>query len=274
MEENQKRSGTEPRAEGEGRTLAEAETEAFARLEEIAGPCEWDQVEFEVISEGSKGFLGMGSEMARVEARLTGSDRGESGGDGPADAGAAPEYAPNEARTPDDEYEGAEAGYAEPPEAGAAGEPATEAEARLRELLDHVADALGVEASVHISDDGEELVADLVGGDLGLFIGRHGSTLDAVQYLANIIVFRGLEGRKRVIIDAEDYRGRREDVLRSLADRAASEVMKGKMEYELKPMSAAERRIIHIHLQKREGIVTTSEGREPFRRVIITRIED
>ena len=134
--------------------------------------------------------------------------------------------------------------------------------------------SLGLEASVNITDRGEELVADLVGDDLGLFIGRHGSTLDAVQYLANIIVFRGLEGRKRVIIDAEDYRDRREEVLRSLAERAASEVMKGKMEYEMKPMSAAERRIIHIHLQDREGIVTTSEGREPFRRVIITRTED
>jgi spoIIIJ-associated protein len=240
VEENQKRSGAEFKAEGEGKTLAEAETEAFSRLEEIAGPCEWDQVAFTVISEGSKGFLGMGTAVARVEARLK--DSGESKADAVA--------------------------------ISTESAIASEAEARLKELLEKVAAALGLEATVNITDTDDEIVADLVGDDLGLFIGRHGSTLDAVQYLSNIIVFRGLEGRKRVIIDAEDYRDRREEVLRSLADRAASEVMKGKLEYEMKPMSAAERRIIHIHLQDRDDVETTSEGREPFRRVIITRVED
>ena len=258
MEENQKRNGDEElRAVGEGKTMAEAETDAFAHLQEIAGSCEWDQVEFEVISEGSKGFFGMGTAMARVEARLTGAGpggarSGESVGEstGPASSGVISE------------------------EGGPAPEASQEAEARLRELLEKVAESLGLEATVNVSDRGEELMADLIGDDLGLFIGRHGSTLDAVQYLANIVVYRGLEGRKRVIIDAEDYRDRREEVLRSLADRAVSEVMKGKLEYEMKPMSAAERRIIHIHLQEREGIETASEGREPFRRVIITRIEE
>ncbi len=238
--------------------MAEAETEAFAHLEEIAGSCEWDQVEFEVISEGSKGFFGMGTALARVEARLVGSGSGEAGAD---DEGLA-------------EPSGqAPAGAGQEP-GGASPEASPEAEARLRELLEKVAESLGLEATVNVSDRGEELMADLIGEDLGLFIGRHGSTLDAVQYLANIIVYRGLEGRKRVIIDAEDYRDRREEALCSLADRAASEVMKGKLEYEMKPMSAAERRIIHIHLQEREGIETVSEGREPFRRVIITRVED
>jgi spoIIIJ-associated protein len=137
-----------------------------------------------------------------------------------------------------------------------------------------ISDSLSLEATVKIVDRGEEVAAELVGEDLGLFIGRHGSTMDAVQYLANIIVYRGLEDRKRIIVDAEEYRERREEVLRSLADRAASEVMKGKGEYEMKPMSAAERRIVHIHLQERKGIETSSDGREPFRRVIITRSSD
>lgn len=253
MEENQKRNGDELTAEGEGKTLAEAETEAFANLEDIAGPCEWDQVEFTVISEGAKGFLGMGSAVAKVEARLK--DIGNLRED----------YVPSTGQGAENTPGGSDEAYAP---------PSPEAEARLRELLERVAASLGLEASVNVRDTGEELKADLVGDDLGLFIGRHGSTLDAVQYLANIIVYRGLDDRKRVIIDAEDYRDRREEVLRSLADRAASEVMKGKLEYEMKPMSAAERRIIHIHLQDREGLETSSEGREPFRRVIIFRVSD
>jgi len=253
VEENQERNGAELKAEGEGKSLAEAETEAFARLEEIAGSCEWDQVEFTVISEGSKGFMGVGAAVARVEARLRDIDESR------------PEV---ETATEDWEEEST------PTAAGPEPSAAPEAEVRLRELLERVADSLGLEATINITDTDEELLADLVGDDLGLFIGRHGSTLDAVQYLCNIIVYRGLEGRKRVIIDAEDYRDRREESLRLLADRAVNEVMKGKLEYELKPMSAAERRIIHIHLQDRDDIETTSEGREPFRRVIIMRVED
>lgn len=224
MEENQERNGVEMKAIGEGKTVEEAEIDALDKLEELVGACQPDQVEYTVISGGSKGFLGMGSAMAQVEARLVGSETGA-------------------------------------------------AQERLRELLKKVAASFGLEVSVNITDRGDEIVADLVGDDLGLFIGRHGSTLDAIQYLANIIVFRELEGRKRIVIDAEDYRGRREEVLRSMADRGASEVMKGKPEYEMQPMSAAERRIIHLHLQDRAGIETTSEGREPFRRVVITRAE-
>jgi len=190
----------------------------------------------------------MGSAMAQVEARVKG-------------------YEDEETAT--SETTDAEAGE------GSAAAPAVplspEAEDRLYELLEKVVESLGLEASVKITDRGDEVVAELVGDDLGLFIGRHGSTMDAVQYLCNIIIFRGLEDRKRIIVDAEEYRERREEVLRSMADRAVSDVMKGRGPYEMKPMSAAERRIIHLHLQERSGIETSSEGREPFRKVIITR---
>lgn len=253
MDQNQKRNSVEMKAEGEGKNIEEAEIDALEKLEEITGALLPDQVEYTVISGGSKGFLGMGSAVARVEARLKGSGEKEA--------------ETRAAGTSKDSYP--------EDESAASAAPSTpinpEAEARLRELLEKVAASLDLEASINIRDRGDDVVADLVGDDLGLFIGRHGSTLDAVQYLANIMVFRGIEDRKRIIIDAEDYRDRREEVLRSLADRAASEVMKGKLEYEMKPMSAAERRIVHIHLQERDGIETSSDGREPFRRVIISR---
>ncbi|MHB8792877.1 MAG: RNA-binding cell elongation regulator Jag/EloR [Thermoleophilia bacterium] len=239
------------KAVGEGKTIEDAEVDALEKLEEITGALMPDQVVYKVISEGSKGFLGMGSAMAQVEASVKG-------------------YGEEEAE-PSDSSE-AEAGDAGESPAAPSVPMSPEAEGRLSEFLENVSNGLGLDATVKITDRGEEVVADLVGEDLGLFIGRHGSTMDAVQYLANIIVYRGLEDRKRIIVDAEEYRDRREEVLRSLADRAASEVMKGKGVYEMKPMSAAERRIVHIHLQERNGIETSSEGREPFRRVIISRV--
>ncbi|MHB9111649.1 MAG: RNA-binding cell elongation regulator Jag/EloR [Thermoleophilia bacterium] len=238
------------KAVGEGKTIEDAEVDALEKLEEITGALMPDQVVYRVISEGSKGFLGMGSAMAEVEASVKG-------------------YGDEKAGPSDFSVAGAGEAVESPAAPSISLSP--EAEARLTELLENVAGALGLEATVKVTDRGEEVVADLVGEDLGLFIGRHGSTMDAVQYLANIIVYRGLEDRKRIIVDAEEYRDRREEVLRSLADRAASEVMKGKGVYEMKPMSAAERRIVHIHLQERSGIETSSEGREPFRRVIISR---
>lgn len=239
------------KAVGEGKTIEDAEVDALEKLEEITGALMPDQVVYKVISEGSKGFLGMGSAMAQVEASVKG-------------------YGEEEAEPSDSSA--AEAGDAVESPAASSVPMSPEAEDRLSEFLENISNGLGLDATVKITDRGEEVVADLVGEDLGLFIGRHGSTMDAVQYLANIIVYRGLEDRKRIIVDAEEYRDRREEVLRSLADRAASEVMKGKGVYEMKPMSAAERRIVHIHLQERNGIETSSEGREPFRRVIISRV--
>lgn len=194
-----------------------------------------------VISEGSKGFLGMGSSMAHVEVSIM--VEGAEGEDAPEISG--------------------ELFALEP-----------EITARLEEYLQQVLAGIGIEGGVVISDRGDEILANIEGDDLGLFIGRHGQTMDAVQYLANVITFRNSDERKRIVIDAEDYRGRRTEILHGLADRGAKEVMRGRRQYELKPMSAAERRIIHVYLQERDGVETFSDGREPFRRVIITRKGD
>lgn len=207
----------------------------MARLEEQAGEFDVEDVDVAVISEGSKGFLGMGSTMARVEVSIlvevhAGEDEGE-----------------------------------EHPEAG------PETAARLEDFLERVLGGIGIEADIRVSDRGEEMIANIEGDDLGLFIGRHGQTMDAVQYLANIVIFRNSDRRKRIVIDAEDYRGRRMEILHGLADRGAKEVSRGRRQYELKPMSASERRIIHVYLQERDDVETYSDGREPYRRVIIAR---
>jgi spoIIIJ-associated protein len=280
VEENQKQhKGYEQfKAEGDGKTVAEAEAAALEKLSEIAGSFDRGEVELVVLSEGSKGFLGMGSNLARVQARLPEPGAGEATtttgaqnpGSGAASGPAEDNTAPDEA-APGDEDSGAGGTNDDSGRDDGMGAGSDMASARLREYLETVLSALGLDGSVDISEDEESLKGNVSGSELGIFIGRHGQTIDAVQYLANAISYRGFDMRKRVIIDAEDYRERRAEALRSLAERGVEEIEGGQDEYELKPMSAAERRIIHVYLQERDGIETFSEGRDPYRRVIICR---
>jgi spoIIIJ-associated protein len=145
--------------------------------------------------------------------------------------------------------------------------------ARLRELIERVAAALGCPVAVTIREDEETLLATLTGPDLGLVIGKHGQTIDAIQYLANAIVWRGLEERKSVVVDAAGYRDRRRASLEQLADRAAGEARASGQPVSLEPMSAVERKIVHLHLQEREDVETVSEGNEPTRYVVVTPVD-
>jgi spoIIIJ-associated protein len=142
--------------------------------------------------------------------------------------------------------------------------------ARLRELVERIAGALGTPVAVSIQEDEESLVATLSGPDLGLVIGKHGQTIDAIQYLANAILWRGQEERKNVVVDAAGYRERRRASLEQLADRAAGEARASGRPVPLEPMTAVERKIVHLHLQEREDVETTSEGTEPNRYVVVT----
>jgi spoIIIJ-associated protein len=151
----------------------------------------------------------------------------------------------------------------------AAEEPGSPA-ALLRELVERVANALGAPVAVSIREDDETLVATLTGPDLGLVIGKHGQTIDAIQYLANAILWRGREDRKSIVVDAAGYRDRRKASLEQLADRAAGEARASGRPVPLEPMSAVERKIVHLHLQEREDVETTSEGTEPTRCVVVS----
>jgi spoIIIJ-associated protein len=141
--------------------------------------------------------------------------------------------------------------------------------ARLRELIERIAAALGSPVAVTIREDEETMLATLTGPDLGLVIGKHGQTIDAIQYLANAIVWRGLEERKPVVGDAAGYRDWRRASLEQLADRAAGEARASGQAVALEPMTAIERKVVHLYLQEREDVETMSEGTEPNRCVVV-----
>lgn len=147
-------------------------------------------------------------------------------------------------------------------------EPGSSA-AQLRELIERIAAALGCRPTIRITEDDEKLVATLSGPELGLVIGRRGQTIDAIQYLANAILWRGPEERKDVLIDAAGYRERRRISLEQLADRAAAQAHRTGEAVALEPMTAVERKVVHLYLRDRSEVETVSEGAEPNRFVVI-----
>jgi spoIIIJ-associated protein len=144
-----------------------------------------------------------------------------------------------------------------------------EIEADVEELLELVRDALGLEAEVAVRRDDETVTGVLVGDDLGLFIGRHGQTIDAVQHLAQRIVFRGRPSELRIVIDAAGYRDRRASALRRQADEAADEALRDQRPVALESMVASERKLVHEHLRERGDVETYSEGDEPDRHLVV-----
>jgi spoIIIJ-associated protein len=215
--------------ETEGETVGEAKWTALRELERRFPGLDKANVRFTVVSEGERGLLGVGQVPARVLARV--------------------EEAPT-------------------PSAPASEEPGSPA-AKLRELLEQVCGALGAPCKIDVSEDDEVLYATLTGPDLGLVIGKRGHTIDAIQYLANTILWRGEGERKEVVVDAAGYRERRRSSLEDMADRAASDAVQTQRAVPLEPMTAVERKIVHVHLAEREDVVTSSDGTEPNRRVVV-----
>jgi spoIIIJ-associated protein len=144
----------------------------------------------------------------------------------------------------------------------------------LEELLEEITAGLGLDADIEIAEQEGVLRGTLVGNDVGLFIGRRGQTIEAVQHLAQRIVFPEGPSRTRVVIDADGYRERRAELLREDADEAAEEALRDGSPVELEPMPPSERRIVHEHLRDRPGIETHSEGEEPERFLVVSPVDD
>ena len=142
----------------------------------------------------------------------------------------------------------------------------------VREVLEEVVSALGLRGTVEVERDGEVVTGTVDGEDLGLFIGRHGQTIDAVQHLIfRIALARGAgdEGDLRVVIDAEGYRARRAEALQRVADQAAEDARRYGRPVALDAMTASERKLVHEYLRDRGDVETYSEGEEPDRHLVV-----
>jgi spoIIIJ-associated protein len=216
--------------EATGETVGEAKWAALRELEQRHPGLDKAAVEFEVLAEGERGLLGVGFEPARVIAR--------------APAGALDAVVP--------------------------AEPGSEAAEDARGLAQRIMDVIGVEGRAGVDEGEAAITVTFHGADVALLIGRHGQTIDSVQYLLNAISHRtyGAE-RKEVVVDAAGYRERRRATLEALAIRTANEVLDTGRRVELEPMTAVERKVVHLRLKELEGVETTSEGTEPNRYVVV-----
>ncbi len=148
------------------------------------------------------------------------------------------------------------------------------AEDRVRTVIEAAVSALDPDAEINIVDDGEVIKVDIEGPDLGQVIGRHGNTLDALQHISYRAVSNDRSDMRRVQVDAGGWRERRAVELREMADDAADEAVETRDSVALPPMSASERRVVHEYLRDREDVDTTSEGREPERRLVVEPLDD
>jgi len=223
---------TEITVEATGETVGEAKWNALRELERRIPGLDRDAVRFQVVSEGERGLLGVGFVPALVVASADAADL---------------------------------------PAATHGSRKGQSSQATLvRELLERAVAATGVPATVLIDESGDELVATLVGPDLGVLIGRHGQTIDALQYLANAIGHRDTgDDRRRVVVDAAGYRARRTAALEATSRRAAEQAAATGRRVELEPMTAVERRIVHELLKDDPEVETVSEGTEPNRFLVV-----
>ncbi|MCQ2550950.1 MAG: protein jag [Clostridia bacterium] len=136
-------------------------------------------------------------------------------------------------------------------------------------FLREVASKMGLELTITAKEGKENIFIDIEGKDSGTVIGKRGQTLDAIQYLTSLVVNKDKDKHVRVVVDAENYRAKREKTLMQLANRLADKVYKTRRSIKLEPMNPYERKVIHATLQSSPYVTTRSEGQDPYRRVII-----
>jgi len=210
--------------EAVGESVGEAKWRALRALEERLPGLDRDRVVFEVVREGARGLLGVGTSPACVRARLS--------------------------RKREDEE--------------------TALARTVREVVLAIGSALGAACSLQLREDEASVVVSLEGEGAGLFIGRRGRTIDAVQVVVAAVARRLQEEPRRVVtVDAASYCARRQARLSRLAQREAQRAQRTGQSVALEPMTQAERRIVHLALRDWEGVETRSEGEEPYRRVVI-----
>lgn len=258
-----------------GKSVEEATQLALQRL----GVTE-EEVVVEILDEGSKGFLGLGQTPAVVRVTLRerpAREATEASGEEEVSLPTSTAYEDiGEPETPEannTEPEDETVLFTEPSadEAISSEDIVQKAAEISREMLQHIVEIMGDGARVSVkSAEDRQVVLDIVGGNTALLIGKHGQTINALQYLVGIATNKRLPGQIRIILDAEGYRQRREHMLREHALHLAEKVKETGQEAVLDPLEAFERRIVHLALANDPEVYTYSEGEEPDRRVVIS----
>ena len=259
-----------------------------------------DEVEVEVLEESSNGFLGIGSKLAKVRVTAlndTGNTKEKATFDDiDAILASLPENAakvlPDEVRADYDKFEQEEREDARAREKAAAKERRSRSKKRyelsmedtmlydvkkldavkdhpIEKFLTDIAEQMGIDLAFEVKANEELVFVDITGKDTGTIIGKRGATLDAVQCLASYVVNKDESKYVRVILDAENYRSKREKTLVNLANRLADKVEKTRKSVTLEPMNPYERKVIHCTLQNHPRVKTKSEGKDPYRKVVI-----
>lgn len=248
--------------------------EAIRKASKTLGLLEED-LSYEVLDTGSAGFLGMGSRDARIAVE-TEIDRVPETEDFTEEVDQEPE-AVQEKTDPEERDNGLVDSLSQRVQDEAASPPATEKHPEAtNELLDATrrfisttVESMGFDARIDVYDAGEFVAVDVTTNEPGLFIGQKGETIDALQYLLNIAIYKDLPYAKRIAIDSEGYRQRRVEAVQGIAHRMARKAVRERRLVELPPMNTSERRIVHLFLKDNPQVTTTSQGTGDNRRVTV-----
>lgn len=254
-----------------------------------------DEVEVTVLEEPSKGFFGIGSKLAKVRVEKKKKPEPEPAAVKPAvEADAVKERPARETRPQEKEQKSNKKNHKEnkgskpnraPKEQKPREQKSREVKeiasivdkSKLHDIEDHealrflkeVTEKMGLDLSIRAMAGDDMVYLEMDGKDSGTVIGKRGQTLDSIQYLTSLVVNKNSEKYIKVVVDAENYRAKRQKTLEQLANRLAAKVIKTKKYVRLEPMNPYERKIIHATLQQNRNITTRSEGEEPYRRVVI-----
>jgi spoIIIJ-associated protein len=225
-----------------------------------------DQVRFEVVDHGSSGFLGIGARDARIVVEDV---SGSTDAPPPKLDDAQPELSTARERT-------TRAGEAATQSSRPVGEEGPERDkvpddliVAIDEFTVSLIEGMGIDATVDVYDSGDVVSVDVTTEETGLFIGHKGETIDSIQYLLNVAMYKNRPFLKRIVVDSEGYRQRRIEAIQGMAHRTARRAMREKRPLSLPPMSPAERRVVHLFLKENPNVTTSSEGEEENRRVIV-----
>ena len=230
-------------------------------------------VETKVLEQPSNGFLGIGRKPAVVRlfftaVAKTATQEEVANAEEQSVAVASEPVATSETEVQDTAVEASE--DEKPSKKELSKEDQQEIAEKGKQFLDDMFTQMGLTVVIEKMMTKDKITFQVHGEDLGILIGKHGQTLDAIQYLTNLVAHKDVSGHCHIVVDVENYRSRREETLVNLAKRLASKVKRNRQKVSLEPMNAFERKIIHTALQGDKNVVTNSEGDEPFRHVVIT----